>query len=137
MTVLLFVIILLICAISAASFAADRNRSQPGWFIAGILFGPVGLFVLLLLPHSDRPWKPGRGRRITFMTVAVLLVVVALTSAVMEVYSTFATDMRTHHLIQWKLYGVSLMRVASAQDYASDSYPVVAARRQIIANGDS
>lgn len=137
MTILLFVIILLISAISAASFAADRNRSQPGWFIAGILFGPVGLFVLLLLPVSDKPWKPGRARRIILVSLAVVLVVLALTSAVMEVYSGFASDLRTHNLHQWTLYGASLLRVASARDYAPDSYPVVAARRQVIANGDS
>lgn len=52
---------LTICGIVAACVASAKNRSVVGWFLLGMLFGPVGVLIVVVLP-SAVPGPP-RGMR--------------------------------------------------------------------------
>lgn len=46
---------LLACGVIAAVIASTKNRSGPGFFLLGILLGPVGIVCAL----AARPGTPG------------------------------------------------------------------------------
>jgi len=53
MTVLVGLTIVLFSAFIARSIAKSKHRSGAGWFIAGLLFGPLALLVALL-PSAEQ-----------------------------------------------------------------------------------
>jgi len=41
------------CGIFSGAVASAKNRSGCGWFLAGLVLGPVGLLVSFLLPPAS------------------------------------------------------------------------------------
>ena len=42
----------LMCAILCAELAGSKKRSRIGWFLAGVLFGPLALAILICLENK-------------------------------------------------------------------------------------
>jgi len=51
---MLLVILWLIFAAFSATIATAKNRSGFNWFVAGILFGPIGLLASMGMPVRRR-----------------------------------------------------------------------------------
>ncbi|MFH0882576.1 MAG: zinc ribbon domain-containing protein [bacterium] len=55
-----YVIIWLLFGIVSAVAASSKGRSGCGWFILGVLLGPFGLILVLVLPNLKKQEKEGR-----------------------------------------------------------------------------
>jgi hypothetical protein len=49
-----FLIIWLVCGVIAAIVATNKGRSGCGWFVVGVLLGPLG-FILALVVSGNEP----------------------------------------------------------------------------------
>jgi hypothetical protein len=132
--IILLLILLIICGISAASFASDRNRSQAGWFIIGFLTGPFGLLVLLLLGARPEAVPPMKGHRLILAALAVVAVVIIAGMSLLEAASQYALSQRYAELEVWGRYGDALIRFAGSSGPPPDAFVVKAARDQITAH---
>jgi len=130
--VILLLILLIICGISAASFASDRNRSQAGWFIIGFLTGPLGLLVLLLLGARSEAARPMTGNRLILTALAVVAVIIIAGVSLLEASSQYAISQRYAELLEWGRYGDALIRFAGSSGTSPDAFVIKAARDQII-----
>jgi len=71
------------CAIATAAFANRSNRCWPGWFIGGLLLGPIGILTILTLPthgekeaeHEAWPYVPSTPKQRIIPRVFVALTV--------------------------------------------------------------
>jgi len=45
-----FLLIWLACGAISAIVAAGKNRSAAGWFFGGVMLGPLGIVLALVLP---------------------------------------------------------------------------------------
>lgn len=130
-SVILLFILLVICGVSAASFASDRNRSQPGWFWIGMLTGPVGLLAVLMLPDLENPWKPGRVKRLILSATGMLAILLILGAGLLEVNARYEMERRSLYLERWEIYGDALLRFSRVNRQSSDALVVKLARDQI------
>jgi len=130
-SVILLFVFLIICAISAASFAADRNRNQAGWFLIGFLAGPIGLLILLLLRPSSEAVPAMTGNRLLLATLATVAVLVIAVMSVFEAASQYQESHQFGELEAWRMYGDALIRFAEAPGKAPDAFLIRAARDQI------
>ncbi len=48
-----FVIVWILCGIIGAVVATNKGRSGCGWFALGVLFGPLGLVLALVVPKNQ------------------------------------------------------------------------------------
>ncbi len=93
MTIGIAMLLWLACGIAAAVFAGQKRRSQAGWFMGGLLLGPIGILMILAsktLTEEERaacdaptPYREATsGERlantIVLIVVAVAVAVVAL-----------------------------------------------------------
>lgn len=130
--VILLSILLIICGISAASFASDRNRSQPGWFIIGFLTGPLGLLVLLLLGPRPEAAATMTGNRLILTALALIAVVTIAGMSLLEAASQYQASQRYAELESWGRYGDALLRFAASSQKTPDDFVIRAARDQIV-----
>ena len=122
--VILLLILLIICGISAASFASDRNRSQAGWFIIGFLTGPLGLLVLLLLGARSEAARPMTGNRLILTALAVVAVIIIAGMSLLEAASQYAISQRYAELLEWGRYGDALIRFAGSSGTSPDAFVI-------------
>jgi hypothetical protein len=133
--VILLLILLIICGISAASFASDRNRSQAGWFIIGFLTGPLGLLVLLLLGARPEAAQPMTGNRLILAALAMVAIVIIAGMSLLEAASQYTASQRYAELESWGRYGDALIRFAASSKTPPDAFVIKAARDQITQHG--
>ena len=132
-------IVLVICGISAASFATDRNRNQAAWFVIGLLTGPLGLLVLLLLvplPEAKKGTKGMKGNRVALTLLMFLAVIAVIVMGLAEVVAQFHAGQETKELASWERYGDALIRFAQNKDVDADAFVLKATRDQIADHHD-
>jgi len=44
----------LVCSIACAILAGNKGRNRVGWFLLGLLLGPLAVFLALLVKVEDR-----------------------------------------------------------------------------------
>ncbi|GAB4324229.1 MAG: hypothetical protein Kow0074_17030 [Candidatus Zixiibacteriota bacterium] len=127
---MIILIVSLVSGVAAASFATERRRSQPAWFIVGSLTGPLGVLILLLLPELPEK-RPSRAGSNVLAVILVLAVFVLVILAGFEAAAKFEADQQYSELAAWELYGDALIRMAVAKDHPEESLVVKAARNQL------
>lgn len=130
-TSILVGIFLLICGIAAASFAVDKNRSQAAWLVIGIVLGPIGLLVLLMLGDLEHPWQPAKARRIILAAIAMFVTLSILGLGLIEINAQYHEKQRLMHLERWEIYGDALLRFSDRNRQSADVLTVKLARDQI------
>ena len=146
---LLISISLIVCAIAAASFAADRSRHQLGWFVAGLIFGPIALAFLLSRPalseeqiptplpqkKKTRSYAPVVRNILSFFAImTVILMVIGL--GLLELWGHSQRQAQTRHLERWEQLGDGLLEV-SRQSAGTPPVSVRSARSQVRMYADS
>jgi hypothetical protein len=121
-------IFLLICGISAASFAVDKNRSQAAWLVIGIVLGPIGLLDLLMLGDLE---QPARARRIMLAAITMFVTLSVLGLGLIEINAQYHEKQRQMYLERWEIYGDALLRFSEMNRQSPDVLTVKLARDQI------
>lgn len=136
-TPFVFLIFLVICGIAAASFATDRHRNQAAWFITGLLTGPVGLLVLLLLAPLAEGKNTMKANKIVLTLLTFLAVAVVFAVALTELVAQFHASQELVELNSWERYGDALIRFAQSKDVSADAFVLKATRDQIADHHDA
>lgn len=127
----ILLIFFLICGVSSAAFAADRNRGQARWFVIGLLTGPVGLLILLLLPSLGEPQRSVKMKKAILALFATVLIVALVAFGFCEFYDRYEQGARHTSLDNWQVYGDALLRFTKSTEHPPDAIVVKAARNQI------